>query len=1078
MLKNCQFASHIKHRFCLHVHQLHKASEAALFLLFFSSDLFSHPDAVVSMLARSNSSAGTRLRRAKSSSSVCHKAHEVQNPVIDYSHAGVAAVEAYRRAYKQDIASHQHQPCSKPQKRQDQISRRSEGCHFEESRNRRRMGLSRTQSSSRDATIKYPTHPDTCRPSAIETRPANLDEDREEITVNRPRRAVDTNTALPTYEGSDAAQHALVVPRQVRRAKSAYLEQPCVDADPRLSSAAHRSMLYPDTPYRTAIESVDKEMNAPTATAISHTGSRKSTPREMQTDETIKVAAWDAYLQDFHQQKLRGRKSFIAPLKRPMTKDKPMEHLQPDASIPPYNLANDVDDVFSSSRIPPADVVDVLTIEKLRKMRAVSDNLKSRFKRLIGKSKRVQSSLAPQSINSHIPQCDAAPEDYKMAVATTEYALSLPARSCSPYSTIRTRKSSSRSAHSTGDATTVRSHGTSWTNSTGTGTIRSSGQGGSLSCIDETRTINDPEVEVKTTHESFLGRALHLPLRRRSRANLSRSSEDSRRLYEALRLQIQGPEGVAGAVVESGCNQTLVAVSDKTLDNCIQPILSDDTRVSGPLTVPSIRSVQPDKPTDYKLSVVPREPPTEPPPQAPKGVIRESSWLHNARQRLPSQVLPGKTGQEESDKCRHVSDVAIVPSQEQMANRLGKSRGRWKSPLEDQAAVQSHAMRYMVDHENPYKLHSIKASPQDDYLPVAVRHGQPTRNAPSPEGPCVLLPISASDQIISPSVYSRHSDCRSTTPSGHAENCGTFITVTGREVKRYSLDSPSKQAQEGHVINPSHEWKNWLNTELGDFDTTQYTDGLALADPPTLDRSRTPDEVPTASEHRLVPAERLSRGNIMTASKTNLLQVPDIHAPKLRRPFLSTRQSSIMNDRYPLIRTGRAQSSDCDLEHSSRPAPSEINVSGMSNVSDTSNASRPSTTKLRVTNNSSCPITSTGSRPRVRERRSAAILGTSHQKSAQAAQNVSATATAGKTKSALDLRAVYRHTSKIGTSAINIRRKPISVTLEEDPTLRQITEGPYFLDLPTNKENAVPPPSSTMSATKKGAENNGGSGTS
>ncbi|KAF1351134.1 hypothetical protein BDV97DRAFT_413079 [Delphinella strobiligena] len=1014
------------------------------------------PFAAFSMLSRASSDAGIRLRRAKSSSSVSYKHGGISASSVDPRHAELAAAEAYRRAYKHDDPFYQAQPIEKPQRRQKRGSHRSEGSHFE---------AARTKDLSRSSSVKH---------SETSSRPTNNTsaEDYEGTVITRSRRVVNATTRpLSEVSRPIKSRNSSDVQYRIRKAKSAYYGSTFSEEGAVESNTTRHSILYPDTPYRTAIEAVDRGQ-VPLGPSRSPVGIiRKPTPREMQTDESIKVAAWDAYLQDFHQRKLNVRKSFIAPLTKRFTKDtQPGEAVRYDGSVPPYNLANETnDDVFSSSPVPPVQFNEPLHIPKPRATRTVSDSLKTKFKRLMSKSKLIENSIPVQHVVSKHLHFNTGLHDENRDTSA-EYFLPLPPQASSPQSTTRTRKSSSRSSNSNGDSATLKSRVTSWTTSTGTGTIRTSGQGAALSSIDETGMTTRTDHEPKQNPGSFLGRALRLSLRRRSTMDLNRSSEDSQRLYDALRKEIQGPEDHTGTTT---INDDVVA-TDTLVKEYLPPRYNEDfcnVRMTEPVATTTIRPVEPDIQEDFVVSLPP-QPPSRPAPKPPSVVTRKTSWLHNARWSLPSQTLLSEKDLSTSRAISRSKTEAILPSQEQLANRLDKSQSRWQSTLEDKSPIHSRAMRYSMDEDNPYRLRSIPTDPQAECLPVAIRHGKCKEVASAATASRTLIPIPTTrDQVISPSVYSRTSDCRSTTPNDARGDGGTFITVTGREVKRYSLESPSKSVKEqSYGIKPSAEWKAWLNTELRDFDNSPAADELDLIG---QGARQTPDS-PTVNSNRVSQhPETTDSGVDPPSSNVHLSHTLEPHAVKTRRPVLGTRRSSIMNERYPRLDTGRELSSDRSLKSEVRPGISSRQSSS------TSRACTPSSTpaeKLPVQGRSSTmnptPILA-NLRPRVRQRHSAAILGASRQRSSLAVRDTVVAAEGGddavgsNNKSALDLRAVYRTTNNLSNSSINVRRKPVSVTLQDDPTLRKISEGPYGRASPANKENAAPSPNYSLTPSVK-----------
>lgn len=1010
------------------------------------------------MLSRANSGAGNRLRRAKSSSSVQQRSYEARTTTqINPKHAELAALEAYRRAYSQVESLPHPETSSKLNRRQSQMSSRSgrsEGSHFEESRNGNRIGAAgRSKGHSKSNSVN-------CAKTDAKRHVHTLAESGEETIATRSRRAINSDNVPSSALDRHCSLKSDGQPQHhIRKAKSAYYAQTSQDGETRISDLSRKSILYPDTPYRMALPPVTRGAEPAPCTISPLPSIRKPTPREMQVDEDIKVAAWDAYLQDFHQRKVRERKSFIAPIKKRLTKEQPpVITTQYDSSIPPFNSASEADDVFSSSP-PPFQANQPLHVTKFPKSRSVSDSLKNKFMRLIGKSKRVQSSLPAQHVEAMHLHFDVS-ADKGGILPQPGYTLSVPPPHSSPRSethSTRTRKSSMKSALAPGDAASMTSRVTSWTNSTAAGTLRVSGKGECLSAIDETGMITEMDPETtKSRHSSLFGKTLRLPRRRASRAEIGRSSEDTQQLYDALRKQMEASEISIIPCMESTINSETVA-TDTVLKEYLPP--KREGYKPDLNTVPAfqtIRPVQDEVITGSAPVVEATEPPDRPAPDPPRAT-RKVSWLGNTRRSAPSQTFPQQSRPQDNEPS---GLNTIRPSQDQLTSRLKRSQNRWQSTLQEESPVGSRALRYSLNNENPYKLGSITTTPQIDYRPVAVKHDKSHGKSADQEAPrAKAAALDLRNQVISPSVYSRTTECRSTTPGGGMEQHNTFITITGHEVKRYSLESPSKLVNEdSYVVKPSHEWRNWLSTELRDFDSTPMPDELSQTVSDYLgDLNHAPDAIFMDSNHRCKPAEGLNGGNVLPSSVENPVYAPTIKASKVRRPTLDSRPSSIMNERYPLIETGRESSSDRSIITRNRHAASSKQPS--SNPKVLSGRRIDTVSQADDTHSNS-----TGDmRPRVRERHSAAILGGSRPKISTTQQGSSGTADvdgrgrALKHKSALDLRAVCRNGRSLGASSINVRRKPISVLLQEDQTLRRISQGPYAQSSPINKENATPP---------------------
>lgn len=878
-----------------------------------------------SMLSRVNNDAGSRLRRAKSSSSTHQKFAGPPAILIDTGYAEVAAAEAFHRAYPQAPEA------ARPRRRG---SRRSEGSHFDNNRRKVAHRLS-----------VVPAH----APDPVSARSSNL----------------------------------------------------------------------PDTPYRSALEALnDSTLSDISESRISSTSRRQT--RDLQTDDDIKAAAWDAYLQGFQKKEIHEKKSFVDPIRRRFTKSPvPMPSIQFDNSVPPYNCASDSEDLYStmpSIEIPPIQIPKPGASMKLRKKRAVSDSLKEKFKRLLGRPKRTQSQFPVQHVEAKNLHFDVYKTEEDSTSVGPEFSVSLPR---SPFSSL-------------GACSNTKSRVTSWSNST------NSAHGKRLPSIEESIATEQPSYVSKVSSPSLLGRKLRLPKRRSSQTGLFRTSDDNHSLYTALRKRIDGSKGSTNSKGFTNAVVTpAILVEDSTAKQT--NVLHAKSPVSAP-TADTIRAVTSDEATP--------EPPTRPAPSPPANVTRKSSWWSLA---ISKNNHGSARGTKSLRMKNHFPSGPTAPSKEQIATRIEKTKNRWQSALEDHSPSVSQARDYCLKGVNPYRLGALEDRDVSNSLPGMAQHDVPA-------GPLA----NGADRhdirhhVISPSVYSRASECRSASPDAGLD--GMFITITGREVKRYPLDSPPRPINTStYVPKASHEWKAWLSKELEDLNMASAPEELNL------------------SGKRCSPC---STPDVLAGPGSG----PAIQPPKARRPGLRSRSSSVMNERYPMIDTGRppsrtsgqktnpssAKSSGQRTASGSAPSESENTSSQSDRLTDTDQMIPPARSKLRE-HQSTSALSNGRSKLAARAARHNYVLTSTESDSAGREDTIKAP------KSALDLRATYRSNRSLEPADINIRRKPAASPMFEDHTLHKISEGPYAAETRSQKENATSsidgmtiPPSYTRTRTSPG----------
>jgi hypothetical protein len=181
------------------------------------------------------------------------------------------------------------------------------------------------------------------------------------------------------------------------------------------------------------------------------------------------------------------------------------------------------------------------------------------------------------------------------------------------------------------------------------------------------------------------------------------------------------------------------------------------------------------------------------------------------------------------------------------------------------------------------------------------------------------------------------------------------------------------------------------------------------------------------------------------------------------RPELRSRASSIMNERYPLIETGRSSSRASGRRtnpSSTSSGQRSASGSGTSVVERTSSKASQRADVDRSTLSSSTLRERQSTSALAREKSSLAARAARHGYSppAKEADSAGREEPVKAPKSAMDLRVMYRNNRNLEASSLNIRRRAVAPTTFDD-TLRRISEGPYAAD---SKENISPPRPSGM----------------
>jgi hypothetical protein len=396
--------------------------------------------------------------------------------------------------------------------------------------------------------------------------------------------------------------------------------------------------------------------------------------------------------------------------------------------------------------------------------------------------------------------------------------------------------------------------------------------------------------------------------------------------------------------------------------------------------------------------------------------------------------------------------------------------------------------------DNPYELRSLSRTLQQpvstsDELPHHARIGINQSKIDMGER-----------QVLSPSIYSRNSDGASPRPDTPVEQSGMIITITGREVRSYSISPQKRDARSEKPVQASNEWRRWLSNEMSGWGGGADSKEFML--PKTVIQETGTSAVDVHS-HLTERPQSFGVREESTASASPPLTAPQLDA-KQKQPRPRRSRSSFMNERYPMIDSGR-QTSDTRKASSranSRPASIEADqqlstYSGnnvrKSVIQDTGPSSvvhrpRPvskhqSIGELKVFNTSQ-RTENEGSAGYDKKISSAADTGLSRPGIRDAAQQEADRKKSNRTKSAFDLRANYknRSTGQVRSIAVNRQNSDSPhqyaasspVHILDDTTIQNISAGPYAcqprntstaLASDANKENSPPalPPSEASS---------------
>ncbi|KAK1067303.1 hypothetical protein LTR74_006507 [Friedmanniomyces endolithicus] len=353
--------------------------------------------------------------------------------------------------------------------------------------------------------------------------------------------------------------------------------------------------------------------------------------------------------------------------------------------------------------------------------------------------------------------------------------------------------------------------------------------------------------------------------------------------------------------------------------------------------------------------------------------------------------------------------------------------------------------------ENPYELRSLNQSLQQPKAHNDLPHHAKIGEQIGPIG---------REAMLSPSVYSRASDGASPQPFIPVEDSGMVVTITGREVKSYAI-SPPKPETKQRPAQTSGQWRRWLSDEMSGFKSAGEDFSLvqAFLKGDITDRSR------STSAEQTTHGDGARRTSVVPAmngrpASTTISARPDSTATG--RPRASSRRSSFMNERYPIVDSLRNSSgesitsknirsragSSSEREHtvqsisdrqSQRQAiPRNRVVTGRASIAQMQ--SIPTDESVQTSEHNAQDYNMSGALPRHNDQPTVTSVKHSVPPSEHQAKK------ANKHKSAYELRANYKSSSTGRSTPLEIRRRPTpgdTVNMLEDNTIRNISAGPY-----------------------------------
>jgi hypothetical protein len=867
------------------------------------------------MLSRSTSNGANNLRRAKSASCVQRRpsSSSLIDPVAAKQHAIMAATLAYERAHGRDWTE------SSPSEQKHELGRRrsnragrseGQGSHFEANHASRRQStkkLSHATGSSND-------YPRSRRVTVNSFLPVS-----QHIS---PPGVNDIEFSKKNAEISSIAADSTLDHRRVRKSRSMYAPsslRPATSIDAiSFNVSSPKSMLQPTMRCIDETTTVFLEQDVISVHDIPQVPPILLSHNTIyQVDERV-AKARDHHLQQFQMQKIRHRASLML---IPFKKGIGSATAEPTLSGTSNNGVT-----YGSGRSSPAQEFESLQ-RNITSENKQSTSLKDKIRRVFRKPSSLHIGLPIQQVEAsraHFgdilsPSSTMSTIEVKrpkiLNKSVPESArLESPTPAVYSYYNKNPRPRSSAASETTVKSSTSRV--TSWADSTLAGTTASRSSNPLTIIHEDLQQSNilsdrpnrrssigifrrgtkhssvdniDPSPGVgihQSAENNAYGRdcdtRLHSPSRKSSVAHdalpsqVRRSSLSSSRASNMIRATVR--------VVSSGSHSTTSRRSNNLHNESMNSII-----------LPALKT--------------------------------EDTGSHNQSAEMP--CLASALGWREKYKRNkhqrvHIEPKLVAPSREQIAGRMERSEDRWKQSLDEiQSLFYPHTSQIAAP--DPNTQYDEKGSLQSatDLAVLSVEDVVKTAREPF---------TFRSVQVISPSLYSRNTDSASpkrqsnysavSLRSDASNDTGTAVITTSYPNIKYSVGLPGKP--HSHLAKSSRDWRDWISTQVHDLET-----------PPPEDLTLRNHFIfkPVDSGHRrehaqIVDGVDVSIGSTLPALVESLpidsytikqqSSEPRIHShfgpddrPSSRlhgHSGLKSRSASCMNERFPLINTGRPPS--------------------------------------------------------------------------------------------------------------------------------------------------------------------------
>lgn len=840
------------------------------------------------------------------------------------NNALVAATTAYARAHATDIAARSKSRDSGMRRSKSNASGKPEGRHFPP----RESSLRFSQSEKGGYMSSVPHYQ---RTAASKNVPLVHRAGLGETVISPPSFAGSENTRPRTQACNQwNVISSPTATNHIRKARSMYYASSVQTGSP-ISQPPAKYLMTPRTanPVPESCRSLLSNLGV-----VSIPAATTCLPATISGNESLDKVR-DRCLQDFQSRKLRERPSFImAPFKKRHEKTtkkltKPqIRKVTYDNGMPSSGIDEDVKKPLSGLEKPK---------------RSISNSLKNKIKRVFHRSSNASTALPVQQVEAsreyfgnYGSRSPVVRSSFENIPGHVEETLSCARSRTSsleiPPSLACAKSGESSTARSEVDVSEPGSRVTSWTNSSAGNTVTTRDTK-RLPVIHEANPSITSAASVALASSNYQLppvpglMAFRNPMSGEGVAEEAPATVDPQRVFSALMKEINGVNPEIEDDIDEGTENDVFVSSRGTHSQTASSTLTMQSRMNSTAsgldraTKAAFRNVTPDQPETPVRTISVRGAVRIPRADPSYSSTNEGSGSQGSG-KSGSQIAVQRKRSGSSRPRNRLQQIpkATPPTAEQIAGRVERSKGRWKTPLEEgnfpffqKSTKRAYTVTKLA--RSISRKPSVKRSPS--FKQSGSRAQTPAFLKESKNGPW-LLPGNITSPL-SPSVYSQASDEQSVKPNDSAVSLvesetgetGTAVIITSHPVKSYVIGAPySKPRIVNHSARSSKDWKDWLSREVSELEHPQQEDLAINGRYANTGYYREPAQVVEGEDVTIGgPGSGIRKASGLFARyhRPKLVENPPSRAKNhsSSRPKLERRSSSRMNDRFPMIDTGR-----------------------------------------------------------------------------------------------------------------------------------------------------------------------------